>query len=356
MRAKQFIREYTDLETAKKEIINSISQIDPNTKDEDAKKQAEQVLDKIYTVLNKNKVLDRFTSVLPSVLKGEFPDTEVMKIAGEIAKAPLTYAEKMKFTENLATNKVIDPKVLVTPGIHTIDDLCFGSPANKEVFLHLRSYGVGKMMKGPMEHALAILSATITIKGKGDVTVGNTAVEVKAAIGEKKGSGGGRFGETGKVPSRDRMVELLYNDPKFKGPAQDYLENKQGSMNIETFTKLANEVYRDDPAGKKKFGETVFKEIFQSHGQAVANEFAKSNADPNAVRLAYIKANFDWYKNSEQGGAWKVLCGISMADNAVGVMINGDDYNNVPSAKTTPYIITSGKPQEMLAQFTPKLG
>ena len=111
MRAKQFIREYTDLETAKKEIINSINQIDPNTDDKDAAKQAEQVLDKIYTVLNKNKVLDRFTSVLPSVLKDEFPDTEVMKIAGEIAKAPLSYGEKMKFTENLATNKVINPKV-----------------------------------------------------------------------------------------------------------------------------------------------------------------------------------------------------------------------------------------------------
>lgn len=355
MRAKQFIREYTDLETAKKEIINSINQIDPNTDDKDAAKQAEQVLDKIYTVLNKNKVLDRFTSVLPSVLKGEFPDTEVMKIAGEIAKAPLSYGEKMKFTENLATNKVINPKVLVTPGVHTIDDLCYGSPANKEVFLHLRSYGVGKMMKGPMEHALAILSSTITIKGKGDVTVGNTPVEVKAAIGEKKGSGGGRFGETGKVPSRDRMLEIITSDPKMKGPVEDFI-SKQSSMNIETFTKLANEVYRDDPAGKKKMGEAVFKEIFQSHGQAVANEFAKSNAEPNAVRLEYIQANFNWYKNSEQGGAWKVLCGISMADNAVGVMINGEDYNLIPSAKTTPAIITTGKPQEMLAQFTPKLG
>jgi len=354
MRAKQFIREYTDLETAKKEIINSISQIDPNTKDEDAKKQAEQVLDKIYTVLNKNKVLDRFTSVLPSVLKGEFPDTEVMKIAGEIAKAPLSYAEKMKFTDNLASNKVINPKVLITPGTYTIDKLCYDSPVNKEVFLHLRAYGVGKMMKGPMEHALAILSSTITIKGKGDVTVGNTPVEVKAAIGEKKGSGGGRFGETGNVPSRDRMLELVTSDPKMKGPVEEFLSN-QSSMNIETFTNIANSAFKDDPAGKKKLGEAVFKEIFQSHGQAVANEFAKSNADANTVRLAYIRANFDWYKQSEQGGAWQVLCGISMADNAVGVMATGDDFDKVTTAKKNPAIITTGKPQEMLFQFNPKL-
>ena len=71
MRAKDFLIEYTDLNTAKAEILKSINAIDPDTQDEDARKTAEQVLDKIYTVLNKNQVLDRFTSVLPSILKGE---------------------------------------------------------------------------------------------------------------------------------------------------------------------------------------------------------------------------------------------------------------------------------------------
>lgn len=354
MRAKQFIREYTDLETAKKEILASISQIDPNTDDEDAKKQAEQVLDKIYTVLNKNKVLDRFTSVLPSVLKDEYSDTEILKIAGEIAKAPLSYAEKMKFTDNLASNKVINPKVLITPGTYTIDKLCFDSAVNKEVFLHLRSYGVGKLMKGPMEHALAILSSTITIKGKGDVTVGNIPVEVKAAIGDKKGSGGGRFGETGAVPSREKMLEIVTSDPKMKGPVEEFLAN-QNSMNIETFTNIANSAFKGDSAGKKKLGQAVFKEIFGAFGESVATAFAKDNADPNDVRKAYIRANFDWYKASDQGGAWQVLVGISMPDNSVGVMKTGDDFDKVTTAKKNPAIITTGKPQEMLFQFNPKL-
>ena len=48
-------------------------------------------------------------------------------------------------------------------------------------------------------------------------------------------------------------------------------------------------------------GEAVFKEVFQSYGQAVANEFAKNPMlMPNAVRLAYIRANFDWYKNQNK--------------------------------------------------------
>ena len=137
MRARQFLKEYTDLSTAKAEILKSINAIDPDTKDEDARAKAEKVLDKIYTVLNKNAVLDRFKSVLPSILKDEYNDTQIMKIAGEIAKAPLSYAEKMKFTENLASNKVINAKVLVTPGTYTIDKLCYDSSINKEVFLHL---------------------------------------------------------------------------------------------------------------------------------------------------------------------------------------------------------------------------
>ena len=33
-------------------------------------------------------------------------------------------------------------------------------------------------------------------------------------------------------------------------------------MNIETFTNIAHPAYKDDPAGKKKMGEAVFKEIF----------------------------------------------------------------------------------------------
>ena len=62
MRARQFLKEYTDLGTAKAEILKSINAIDPDTKDEDAREKAEKVLDKIYTVLNKNSVLDRFTT------------------------------------------------------------------------------------------------------------------------------------------------------------------------------------------------------------------------------------------------------------------------------------------------------
>lgn len=353
MRAKDFLIEYTDLNTAKAEILKSINAIDPDTQDEDARKTAEQVLDKIYTVLNKNQVLDRFTSVLPSILKGEYNDTQVMKIAGEISKAPLSFAEKMKFTDNLASNKVINPKVLITPGTYTIDKLCYDSAVNKEVFLHMKSFGVGQLMKGPMEHALAILSSDIGIKGKGDVTVGNTPVEVKAAIGEKKGSGGGRFGETGALPSRDKMLGICTSYEWLAGPINEYLEG-QASLNVENFVSIVNNA-NPEASERKALGQELFSEIFQGHATEIINIFSKPQADPNEVRKAYIRANFEWYKDSDMGGAWQVLVGISMADNSVGVMSTGEDFNKVSTAKKNPAIITTGKPQEMLFQFNPKL-
>lgn len=353
MRARQFLKEYTDLSTAKAEILKSINAIDPDTEDKEAREKAEQVLDKIYTVLNKNSVLDRFTTVLPSILKDEYNDTQVMKIAGEIAKAPLSYAEKMKFTENLASDKVINSKVLVTPGTYTIDKLCFDSKLNKEVFLHLRSFGVGQQMKGPMEHALAILSSSISIKGKGDVTVGKTPVEVKAAIGEKKGSGGGRFGEAGNVPSRDAVVAIIQSYEWLAGPVNEYLEG-QASLNVENFTKIVNATGAE-PSERKKLGDEIFGKIFPGKSGQIVSIFQNKDADPNEVRKAYIKANFDWYKDSDMGGAWQVLVGISMADNSVGVMKDSSDFDKVSTAKKNPAIITTGKPMEMLFQFNPKL-
>ena len=353
MRAREFLREYTDVASAKKEIVQSIAQLDPGADNPEAAKQAEELIDRIYTILNKNKVLDRFSSVLPDVLQGEYSDGEILKIAKEISEAPITFKQKVKFTDNLANDKVINPKVLLTPGLHTLDDLTFGDPVNKEVFKHLREYGVGQKMKGPAEHALAILSKKISIEGKGDVTVGQTPVEVKAAISEKKGGGSGRFGESGRVPNRSEMVKIVTSFPEIATPVTEFLKT-QSSMNVETFVQIVNSVEGLDPATRKNIGDKVFGAIFGAEAKPVIDAFSKPNAVPNDVRRAYIKSNFNWYKNSDMGGEWEVLASISFADNAVGVLRNADDIDKVSVYKKNPAIITTDKPQEMLFQFNPK--
>ena len=350
MRAWEFLVEYTDVETAKKQIINTISSIDTNIGDEELKKQNEAIIDKIYTILNKNNVIDRVKNIIPGLLKGEYPEKQAMEIAGLLADAPLSYQEKIKFSDALASNKVINEKVLLTAGTYTIDDLCYGNAINKTVFDYMKNYGVGQQMKGPCEHALAILNSEISIKGKGDVTVGNTPVEVKAAVGAS--GAGGRFGETGEVPNLDRIMDVLNSFEWLQGPVQEHLQG-QKSMNLDKLVQIVNGVPELQPAERAKLGNALFGLIFGNEGKLVADAFNKPNADPVEVYKAYVKSNFNWYKNSDMGGAWEVLAGINFKQNSVGVVKEADDLDKINRLKSTIYIIY-GKPMEMLYQFNPK--
>ena len=340
-------------EQIKQEILQTINSIDASNKDSDLAAANAKLLDQIYTILNKGSVLDRIGAVLPDVLRGEYRQEEVMKIAGAIADAPLSYQDKIQFAKNLNANKVINSKILVTPGSYSLDQLTLGNNVNRIVFDHLKTYGVGKQMKGPAEHALAILSTNISIQGKGDVTVDGVPVEIKAATSERKGGGGGRFGENGRLPSRQAMLDLIMKFPPLQQPVEDYLQ-KQQSMNVETFTKIVN-MLELTPEQRKQIGQTVFSTIFGNDAKPVIAEFNKPNANPDTVRRAYIKSNFNWYKNSDMGGAWEVLAGLSFADNTIGVIRTADDLDNINLYKKNPSIITTDKPHEMLFQFNPKL-
>ena len=350
MRARQFLFEYESAEQLKAEILKTINSIDTNIPDEQVQQQNTELLDRVYTILNKSNVTDRFQSVLPNVLRGEYSDAEVMKIAGKIAEAPISYKEKVEFTKNLEKNRVINHKLLLTPGHYTIDDLCFGNATNKAMFDHLKAYGVGQKMKGPAEHALAILSSNISIQGKGDVDVDGTPVEVKAAIGAS--GAGGRFGETGEVPNLDRIMDVI-NGTEWLAPIVAQHLQRQKSMNLDQLVKYTNSVEGLQPQQRKAFADSLFGTIFGNEGALVANAFAQPNADPTQVYHAYVKSNFNWYKNSDMGGAWQLLAGINFKTNAVAVVKDANDLDNITRLKSTIYIIY-GKPMEMLYQFNPK--
>jgi hypothetical protein len=346
------VMEYSSLDSAKKEIISAVSSIDPHPKDDKLAQQNAQLIDKLYNVLNKSNVLDRIGAVLPDVLKGEYTSKDVTKIAQMLADAPLSFNDKTRFAENLKNNNVINAAVFITPGVYTVDQLTYNDPINKKMLDYMKMYGVGQQMKGPLEHALAIFSKDISIAGKGDITVGGEPVELKAAIGPKASSGGGRFGETGKLPTREKMLSII-NSFEEIAPAVKQFLMAQKSMNITTFVQLVNQSnvtlqIRTDIAKK------VFGEIFGTEAKPVIDEFSKPNADPDAVRKAYMISNFNWYKNSEMGGKWKYLAAVSLAANAVAVISSDEDLLNVVTYSSNPSIITTDKPQEMLFQFNPK--
>jgi hypothetical protein len=349
----ELLNEYGSLDAAKQEIINALQSIDPNPEDVKIAKQNADILDKIYTILNSSNVLDRINAVLPGTLRGEYSEKDVVKIAQSLATAPITFAEKNQFADNLKNDKVIDASIFVSPGIYTVDQLTYGDPVNRKMLDHMKAYGVGQQMKGPLEHALAIFSKEISIAGKGDITVAGEPVEVKAAIGEKKGSGGGRFGETGRLPSREHMLGIINGYEQLKPLMDEYLAT-QKSMNISVFVDLVNKANLD-PQTRADLGKKVFGTVFGAEAAPVVNAFVKPNADPDTVRKAYIVSNFNWYKNSDQGGEWKYLAGISLVDNAVGVIGTGEDLLRISAYKKNPSIITTDKPQEMLYQFNPKV-
>ena len=346
------LNEYGSLDAAKKEILQAVNSIDTAPQDAEIAKKNADLLDKIYTILNKNNVTDRISAVLPDVLKGEYGKDWVVDIAQALSNAPITYQEKAKLADNLANDKVIDASILISPGIYTVDQFTFNDPVNRKVLDHMKSFGVGKLMKGPLEHALAILSKEISIAGKGDVTVAGEPVEVKAAIGEKKGSGGGRFGETGRLPSREQMLNIINNFEQMK-PLMDQALASQQSLNISNFVSLANSANLD-PKTRTDLGNKVFGTIFGAEAKPVIDAFNKPNADPDEVRKAYIVSNFNWYKNSDMGGEWKYLAAISLVDNSIGVVGSGEDLLRISAYKKNPAIITTDKPQEMLYQFNPK--
>lgn len=347
------VMEYSSLDSAKQEIISAVKNIDVSPPDENLAKQNAQLLDKLYNVLNKNNVLDRIGNVLPDVLKGEYNKKEVARIAQMLADAPISFSEKNQFANNLKNDKVINAAIFVSPGAYTIDQLTYGDPVNKKMLEYMKSYGVGQQMKGPLEHALAIFSKEISIAGKGDITVAGEPVEVKAAIGDRKGGGGGRFGETGRVPSREKMLSIINSFPQLKPLVDEYL-TRQKSMNVTTFVNIVQQA-GVDAATRAEIGRKVFGAVFGIEAKPVIDAFSKPNADPEAVLSAYIISNFNWYKNSDMGGEWKYLASISLMDNIIAVVSSGEDLQKISKYKRNPAIITTDKPQEMLYQFNPKV-
>ena len=85
-------------------------------------------------------------------------------------------------------------------------------------------------------------------------------------------------------------------------------------------------------------------------------EFSKPGANPESVNNAYTVSNFEWYKASGEGGAWQILAAINFGADTMAVVKDGADVLKIRRYTSTPAIITTGKPNEALYQFTPAAG
>lgn len=338
--------EYQDADEAKREIMQRVQSIDAN--DEAQAK----LLDRVYSLVNKTGVVDRFIPLVNSKLSGEYSDEAMKNIAERIvASDRLNLAQKNKFLDNFEKNQCVNPDVFLKDGHYSFNEVFNNDPVNIQMFLEFLDFGAGLQRAGKGEHALAILSQNITQKGTGDIDVNGTPVELKVA--STKGSG--RLGEGG--VSAERVKQTLEQFEELAQPIEAYFASGKKTMNLKLFVDLVNSLNLD--AGRRaEIGKAVFQQRFQQFGDAITNVFKQPNASADAVLDAYIESNFDWYKaNPDMGGAWQVMSSMAVGSMSMITATSGAGLNALRKsgvlASNIPYIWPSQGP-DIFYQPNPK--
>jgi hypothetical protein len=263
----------TNLQTS---IISQVKK----TKDED-------MLQRIFTVLNKSGLVGRISSVL-----SRDTDTHAYlnMLTNIIVETPGTYEEKDAFVKGYPKGYINIP-LMISGQMVAVSDLITGIKGTPIEFVKRVFYALAgsKNDKGPGELALAVLSPLIMVSGKGDLKIGKLNIEVKAvappSVENKKPGGGGRLGETG-------GKDLAYE----KTPAilEKYTKKDYSAVNakVSDIPTILQDI--KDPAGKIKCAQEVLNYIFK--GRVNVNKMAKLAASGQNIILPFFIANYDVYK------------------------------------------------------------
>jgi hypothetical protein len=270
MRARDFLIEKADqaVSNLKTQIIGQVKKTD------DA-----ELLQKIYTALNKTGLVDRIGLVLD-----RDTDTKgyVKQLVDMIIEVPGTYEEKTAFVKQYPKG-YIDIEKMLSGEYVKFTDLITGGPGAPIEFVHrvfdsLKQVTFGGA-KGPGEFGLAVLSPFIKITGKGDLHIGKDVIEVKA----NAGSSGGRVGTPGLLRS-DNIPNII----------NKYIEaDLSAGLNLKQLTSLMDEAQLD-PKTRKKLATELFTYIFKGETDVSGIISAVlSGEDPNPY---FLKANYDLYQ------------------------------------------------------------
>jgi hypothetical protein len=276
MRAFEFLyeKEQPNLANIKTQIIGQVK-----------KTQDPDLLQKLYTTLNKGGLVDRIAPVLDrdTDTKGYVKD-----LVNMIIDVEGTYEEKQAFI-NEYPNGYIDIKKMLSGEYIKFTDLIVGGKDAPlqfvlRVFMALKQVTFGGA-KGPGEFGLAVLSPHIKITAGGDLKIGDKTIEVKALAGESAG-GGGRVGTPGLLASDDVPLKIKKHIPKFT------IEKGTG-LNLKQLSDLMS-VYGLSPAKKRALATDLFNYIFRGQSDISGLvDAVVSGTDPNPY---YLKANYEIYQ------------------------------------------------------------
>ncbi len=258
----------------RKEIISQVKQT-----------QDQELLDKIYTVLNKSGLTDRIAGTLERETDTEGYVADITRI---IIDTEGTYQEKHAFIEGFPTGYVNIDLMLSGQRVK-FDELLAKNRFVRKVFDALKRVTFGTA-KGPGEFALAVMSPHIRITGKGDLNIGKQVIEVKASAGKEASSGGGRLGTPGLLRSDD-VEKIIVKHLKIN-PEQAYPE---GNLGLGGLTKLATTV---DFSTRRALGKELFSYIFA--GRASIGPLLSELVAGNDLRDEYIAANYEAYRSESE--------------------------------------------------------
>lgn len=290
------------------EADDSIEGLRKSVIDQVKKTKDEELLDRIYTVLNKSGLVDRISDVLE-----RDTDTKgyVDAITQIIIDTPGTYQDKYNFIDKFPTGYVDIPLMLSGRRVK-YEELLGDNEFVRRVFDNLKRVNFGTA-KGPGEFALAVLSPHIKITGKGDLNIGDEVIEVKASAGKEVSSGGGRLGTPGLLHSDDVEKKIT----KHLGVTVNQVSDS-GNLGLAGLTKISQNL---KPSEREDFGRELFDYIF--HGLANTKELVDTFKSGGDLRDAFIKANYEAYKNETD------FTGIMIMNFALGELHYFKDVNDL---------------------------
>ena len=342
MRALEFLKEYSNLQTAQQDIIATVSGLSVNN-ERDA-----ELIDRIYRVLNNDDMKAKIAKAFAAPVKDENFNLGplLQKVTQLIFHVDTDYQNLNNFLTKLEKGNVVDVNALKTPGVGNITTFFAGDETATKVFKALAEVGAGKKQKGPGEYALAMLSNKIQLRtSEGDLDVaGFGKLEVKA----ETTTGGGRLGEGG--PTNPVAKKYWTQLPSIK----EHMDKNKG-LGLGNFVRyLAIDLPLNDPEKKKQREEILTKwysQIFQDPSAIVA---AFMQDDPGTAELMYGKANFEYYKANY---GWDGLLSVNFNTGKYGMCVTGNDFVKLKQDKhfgsfSISVIPSSARPSEVYAQLS----
>lgn len=230
--------------------------------------------------------------------------TEAQKeIARYVLNLEMTPEQRNQLFDLWRADKLINRKVLLSPGQHTLGNIITGyndttNPAIKELvddLMHVSALGQGKG-----EFGLSVLSKSINKQeGKGDLTIGNKHVEVKTTD-----VGGGRFTDQEVRPGKgfEKASNDLYD---FIADLQFFIPPSGLNMTkaVEFYGRMGDPKNKNAQRYRKEYLthlENVLRLTFDSKIDVTPILNAIAAGEDGAAKQQYAIASFNFYMSQKK--------------------------------------------------------